>query len=75
MKTQIVLIIFLLLTGCTSQGWIVGNIPLDQQDSVSNVVFTEITDVDSVTHWYNGFINSDVNYCYKHDRLEEIKVK
>ena len=75
MKTPVVLLIFLFLIGCTSQGWIVGNIPLDQQDSVSSVVFTEITDVDSVTHWYHGFINSDVNYCYKHDRLEEIKAQ
>jgi len=75
MKIPAVLLIILLLTGCPSQGWIVGNIPLDQQDSVSSVVFTEITDVDSVAHWYHGYVYSDVNYCYKHDRLEEIKAK
>jgi len=75
MKTPAVLIIFLLLTSCTSQGWVVANLPLAPTDSVSNVVFTEITDVDSVAHWYHGYVYSDVNYCYKHDRLEEIKVK
>ena len=75
MKTPAVLLTFLLLTSCTSQGWIVGNIPITPSDSVSNTVFTEIMDVDSVTHWYHGYVYSDVNYCYKHDRLEEIKVQ
>lgn len=75
MKIPAVLLIFLSLTSCTGQGWIVGNIPITPSDSVSNTVFTEIVDVDSVTHWYHGYVHSDVNYCYKHDRLEEIKVQ
>ena len=75
MKIPAVLIIFLLLTSCTNQGWSVANLPLAPTDSVTNVVFTEITDVDSVTHWYHGYVYSDVNYCYKHDRIEEIKVQ
>ena len=40
---------FLLITSgipSCSQGWIVGNIPLTPQDTVTNTVFTEIVDAD-----------------------------
>ena len=75
MKTQIVLIIFLLLTSCGSQGWIVANLPLAPEDSVSNSVFIEIMDADSVVHWFHGRISDYSNWCYKHQRLEEVEVK
>jgi len=75
MKILIRLMIFLLLTGCGNQGWIVANIPLAPEDSVSNSVFIEILDADSVVHWFHGRISDDSNWCYKHQRLEEVKVR
>ena len=74
MKIPILLIIFLLLTSCGSQGWVVANLPLTPSDSVTNSVFIEVMDVDSVEHWYHGNI-SDYNWCYKHEQYEEIMVK
>ena len=75
MKIPILLMIFLLFTGCGNQGWIVANLPLAPEDSVSNSVFIEITDVDSVVHWFHGRISNTSNWCYKHQRLEEVKIK
>ena len=75
MKTLILLMIFLLFTGCGNQGWIVANLPLAPEDSVSNSVFIEIMDVDSVVHWFHGRISDHSNWCYKHQRLEEVKIK
>ena len=68
------LMIFLLVTGCGSQGWVVANLPLDQEDTHTNTVFTEIVDVDSVVHWFHGSISDYDNWCYKHQRLEKVKV-
>ena len=75
MKTLIPLIIFLLFTGCGSQGWVVANLPLDLEDTYTNTVFTEIVDVDSVVHWFHGNIGNYSNWCYKHERWEEVEVK
>jgi|TARA_R100001443_G_scaffold58514_1_gene69057 hypothetical protein len=58
-----------------SQGWIVGSIPLTPQDTVTNTVFTEIVDADSVVHWFHGRISDYSNWCYKHQRLEEVEVR
>ena len=66
--------IFLLLTSCTSQGWIIGNLLLTPSDTVKNSVFIEIVDVDSIEHWYHGNIK-DYNWCYKHEQYEEVEVK
>jgi len=74
MKILIPLMIFLLVTGCGSQGWVVANLPLDQEDTHINTVFTEIVDVDSVVHWFHGSISDYDNWCYKHQRLEKVKV-
>ena len=68
------LMIFLLVTGCGSQGWVVANLPLDQEDTHINTVFTEIVDVDSVVHWFHGSISDYDNWGYKHQRLEKVKV-
>jgi uncharacterized lipoprotein YajG len=73
MKIPILLTIFLLLTGCGNQGWIIANIPLAPEDSVSNSVFIEIMDADSTIHWFHGRISNYSNWCYKHQRLEEVK--
>ena len=75
MKTLIRLTMFLLFTGCGSQGWVVANIPLDSEDTDTNTVFTEIIDADSVVHWFHGRISDYSNWCYKHQRLEEIEVQ
>ena len=75
MKILTLLTIFLLLTGCGNQGWIIANIPLAPEDSVSNSVFIEIMDADSVVHWFHGRISDYSNWCYKHQRLEEVEVK
>ena len=58
-----------------SQGWIVGNIPLTPQDTVTNTVFIEIVDADSTTHWYHGKIYDHSNWCYAHDEWEDIRIK
>ena len=54
----------LIITGIPNcnRGWIVGNIPLTPQDTVTNTVFTEILDADSVTHWYHGNISNQSNW-------------
>jgi hypothetical protein len=74
MKTLIRLMIFLSLTGCGNQGWIIANIPLDQETN-TNTVFIEIVDSDSVIHWYHGRIYEESNYCYKHQHYEDVKIK
>ena len=74
MKILMPLMIFLLVTGCGSQGWVVANLPLDQEDTHINTVFTEIVDADSVVHWFHGSISDYDNWCYKHQRLEKVKV-
>ena len=73
MKTLTPLIIFLWFISCTNQGWIIANLPLAPEDSVSNSVFIEIMDVDSVVHWFHGNISNYSNYCYKHQRMETVK--
>ncbi len=75
MKILVPLIISLLFTGCGSQGWVVANIPLDSEDTYTNTVFIEIVDADSVVHWFHGRISDYSNWCYKHQRLEEVEVK
>jgi len=75
MKILVPLITFLLFTGCGSQGWVVANIPLDSEDTYTNTVFIEIVDADSVVHWFHGRISDYSNWCYKHQRLEEVEVK
>ena len=72
-----VMIFLLIMSGIPScnQGWIVGNIPLTPQDTLTNTVFTEIMDVDSTIHWFHGRISDDSNWCYKHQRMEQIEVK
>jgi uncharacterized lipoprotein YajG len=75
MKILVPLIISLLFTGCGSQGWVVANIPLDSEDTYTNTVFTEIVDADSVVHWFHGRISDYSNWCYKHQRLEQVEVK
>ena len=68
------LLIILGIPNC-NRGWIVGNIPLTPQDTVTNTVFIEIMDVDSSVHWFHGSIGNYGNWCYKHERWEEIEVK
>ena len=75
MKILTLLMIFLWFISCTNQGWIVANIPLAPEDSVSNSVFIEIMDADSSIHWFHGRISNHGNWCYKHQRLEEVKIK
>jgi hypothetical protein len=74
MKIPILLMIFLWFTGCGNQGWIIANIPLDQEQN-TNTVFIEIVDSDSVVHWYHGKIFEQSNYCYKHESFEDIKIQ
>ena len=75
MKILTLLMIFLWFISCTNQGWIVANLPLAPEDSVSNSVFIEIMDADSSIHWFHGRISNHGNWCYKHQRLEEVKIK
>ena len=72
------LIIFLfgmfMLTSC-STGWSVGGYELSPQDTTNNTVFIEIVSHDSVVHWFHGTISDNNNWCYKHQRIEEVIIK
>ena len=72
-----VITFLLIITGIPNcnRGWIVGNIPLTPQDTVTNTVFIEILDADSSVHWFHGSISIDGNWCYKHQRMEKVEVK
>jgi hypothetical protein len=63
-----------MLTNC-STGWSVGGYELSPQDTLTNTVFVEIVDQDSVVHWYHGRVNNHTNWCYMHDEWEDVKVK
>ena len=79
LKLYIRVITFLLsiiiIQSCGSQGWIVASIPVTPQATVTNTVFIEIMDADSVVHWFHGRISDYDNWCYKHQRIEEVKVQ
>ena len=72
---MIFLLSMLTIQSCGSQGWIVANVPLTPQDTVTNTVFIEIVDADSVVHWFHGNISDYNNWCYKHEQLEEVRIK
>ena len=72
---MIFLLSMLAIQSCGSQGWIVGNVPLTPQDTVTNTVFIEIVDADSVVHWFHGNISDYSNWCYRHEQLEEVRIK
>jgi hypothetical protein len=74
-RVTIFLLSILTIKSCGSRGWIVANVPLSPQDTLTNTVFTEIMDVDSVVHWFHGNITEYNNWCYKHQRLEEVKIQ
>ena len=73
MKILTPLMIFLLLTSCTSQGWIIGNLSLTPSDTLRNTVFIEIMDVDSTIHFYRNFISDHSNWCYEHNTWEDVR--
>lgn len=58
-----------------SQGWTVAGLEITPSDTTKNTVFIEIIDADSVEHWYHGRINSDDNWCYRHEQYEYIEAK
>jgi len=60
-----------IISGC-SQGWKVGGIQLTPQDTVTNTVFIEIMDVDSNMHYYHGRLNTESNWCWKHNQFEDV---
>ena len=63
------------IQNCESRGWLVGNLPLTPQDTLSNTVFIEIVDVDSIKHRYHGKIYEHSNWCYLHYDWEKVEVK
>ena len=78
LKLLVQVITFLLIISgipSCSQGWVVANVPLTPQDTLTNTVFTEIVDVDSVTHWYYGNLSTHTNWCYLHNDWEKVEVK
>jgi hypothetical protein len=48
---------------------------LTPQDTLSNTVFIEIVDVDSIKHRYHGKIYEHSNWCYLHYDWEKVEVK
>ena len=73
-RAMVFLLNIFMLTSC-GQGWIVSGIEVTPSDTSSNTVFIEILDKDSVVHWYHGTIYEDSNWCYRHDELEDIRIK
>ena len=68
-----ILLILMTLSSCKG-GWSVANLeitPSDNQDSL----YLVIIDQDSTTHWYNGAIYVEENYCYKHHIWEDVRKK
>ena len=65
------LLIILGIPNC-NRGWIVGNIPLTPQDTVTNTVFIEIMGADSVMHYYHGRVYMQSNWCWRHHQFEDI---
>ena len=74
-RVMIFLLSIVTIQSCRSNGWIIANIPVTPQDTVTNTVFIEIMDADSNVHWFHGSISSFSNWCYKHQRLEEVEVR
>lgn len=74
MRILTVLIISLFLINC-NQGWSIGEIQLTPSDTLTNTVFIEIADADSIVHWFHGTISDNNNWCYKHQRIEEVIIK
>ena len=74
MRTLVRVITIMLLTsflGC-SQGWSVGGVVITPQDTVSNTVFIEIMDADSVVHYYHGTVYTKSNWCWRHHQFEDV---
>jgi hypothetical protein len=74
-RVMIFLLSIIIIQSCGSNGWIIASIPVTPQDTVTNTVFIEIMDVDSTVHWFHGNISDYSNWCYRHQRLEEVIVQ
>ena len=74
-RAMIFLLSIIIIQGCGNQGWVVANIPLTPQDTVTNTVFIEIMDADSTVHWYHGKVYEDSNWCFKHEEFEDIRMR
>ena len=70
-RVIISLLSMLMISSC-SQGWRVGNYQITPQDTVTNTVFIEIMDVDSNMHYYHGRLNTESNWCWKHNQFEDV---
>ena len=69
------LLSIIIIQSCGSNGWIIASIPVTPQDTVTTTVFKEIMDADSTDHWFHGNISDYSNWCYRHQRLEEVRVQ
>ena len=74
-RVIVFLLVMLAIHSCTSQGWIVANIPIGEEEEFTNTVFIEIVGADSITHWYHGRVSSHSNWCYLHNDWEKVEVK
>ena len=69
------LLSIIIIQSCGSNGSIIASIPVTPHDTVTNTVFIEIMDADSTVHWFHGNISDYSNWCYRHQRLEEVRVQ
>ena len=76
MATKLLVVLFLTTNFSCSSGWSIAGYELPPQDTTqTNTVFTEIlSKPDSVTHWYHPKIHNGENWCYKHDKWENVKI-
>jgi len=68
-----IVLILMTLSSC-STGWSVSDFEITPSNN-QNTSYTIILDQDSTTHWYDGSIYVEENYCYKHHVWEDVKKK
>ena len=70
----IIFVFTILMFSSCNNGWSVGNIDINAEDSM--YTFVEVLDQDSTSHFYSDHIrfNTD-NWCFVHSRWEIVRKK
>ena len=72
---QVIILAFttLMLSSC-SNGWSVGNLDINAEDSM--YTFVEVLDQDSISHFYSDHVrfNKDM-WCFTHNQWEVVRKK
>ncbi len=72
---QLMIYLFAILINLNcSNGWSVMGLDLTEIEDV-NTVFIEVMDSDSSIHYYHERVYSTQNWCYLHQRFEDVARK